>query len=238
MTLLTICQDAADELQLTRPNSIVGNLDDDVRRLLRYANKVGKGLLRRAHLSALRKERAFTAVAGETQTGILPDDFDRFVPEAVWDRTNKNLIAGPVTATQWQGLKTYGYTDTENPKFAYRGGNVLLQPDMGGGESLAFEYVSNGWALTAVGGYSDTWTLDTDVSVIDDELTTYGVILEWLLSESLPIGKTGKDFQDLLKTLIKNDQPTSGILAAADIWGRGRHFDGAPAVSGSSIYNY
>lgn len=238
MTLLTICQDAADELQLARPNSIIGNIDDDARRLLRYANKVGKSLMRRHHWSALRKEQAFTAVAGETQTSILPDDFDRFVPETFWDRTNKNLVTGPVTATQWQGLKTFGYTDTENPKFGYRGGAVLIAPAMSGGESLAFEYVSDQYVLSAVSTYHDAWTLDTDVSVIDDELTTYGVILEWLLSESLPTGKTANDFRDLLKTLIKNDQPTSGILAAADIWGRGRHFDGAPAVSGSSIYNY
>lgn len=238
MSLLTICQNAADELQLSRPNSIVGNIDDDARRLLRYANKVGNSLMKRHHWSAIRKEHSFTAVAAETQTGILPDDFDRFVPEAFWDRTNKNLISGPVTATQWQGLKTYDYSDSETPKFAYRGGDVLIIPSMSGGETLAFEYVSNQWCQSSGGTGKASWAADTDTAILDEELITYGVALEWLLSESLPVGKLLDDFNRRLKTLIKNDQPTAGILATADIWGRGRHFDGAPAVSGSSIYNY
>lgn len=238
MTLLTICQDAADELQVTRPGSVVANTDDDARRLLRYANRVGKDLMRRHHWSTIRKEHTFTAVSGETQTGILPDDFDRIIPECFWDRSNKNLISGPVSATQWQGLKTYGYTDTQTPKFAQRGTAILILPELSGGETLAFEYVSNEWSENSGGIGGAQWTADDDTAKLDEELITLGVIFEWLASEVLPsAAKAGSDYERAVKKLIKNDQPTAGILAAGDMWGRGRHFDGQPAVSGSSIYN-
>lgn len=237
MTLLKICQDVADEVKDNRPGSIVGNEDPTAQVLLRLAQKVGRDLMESVEWQVLRKEQTFTAVAGENQANILPDDFNRFVKETFWDRTNKVLIAGPIQAVEWQSIKAQGHTYLD-PKFIHRGNAVSIYPAMGGGESLAFEYVSDEWCTDSAGTTGQTaWAADTDVSLIDEELITLGVLYEHLASEGQPAGGAFQDFKDRLRVLKKSDQPRARILSAGDVFGRGRHYGGAPLGSRSSYLN-
>jgi hypothetical protein len=71
MTLLSICIAVADEVGIERPTSIVGNAQPTSQKLLRYANKTGTRLMKKVAWEVLRKEKTFTSVATETQTGIL-----------------------------------------------------------------------------------------------------------------------------------------------------------------------
>lgn len=233
MTLLTITQDAADEIGITQPGSVVGNAAPEAQKLLRYANKVGNRLMKLVAWQVLRKEQTFTALGQETQTSILPSDFDRFVAETFWDRTNRYLVSGPVSAVEWQGLKATAYQDPRR-KFIYRGSDVLVIPAFSGGESLAFEYVSNQWAQSSVGAAKSSFTVDTDVPKLDSELITYGVIYEYLNGEGLPTQAAAVAYEDRFNLMIGNDQPSAGILVAGDIFGGGRHFTGTPTVDGAS----
>lgn len=233
MTLLSICTDAADEIGIDRPSSVIGNAQPEVQKLLRYANKAGRLLMKRVAWQALRKERTFTSVATETQTSILPSDFDRFVPETFWNRTDYQLIAGPVGAVEWQGLKAFNHQG--NPKFAYRGGDVLVIPAPGAGKAFAFEYVSNQWCRSTGGTGRTAWAADTDTGVIDEELITRGLKYAFLTDEGLPNAVAAQEFDDYFTLLVGNDQPSAGVMLAADIFGGGRHFDGAPPVAGTGI---
>lgn len=235
MTLLSICQDAADEMDVPRPSTIVGNTSSDAQKLLRYANRAGIGLMKAVPWQILRKEKTFTGLASETQTSILPADFDRFVPETFWDRTNVQLLSGPVSSVEWQSLKANSYSDTSNPRFAYRGGTILVIPTLTGGESLAFEYISSKWAQSAGAVAQTTFLTDTDTAILDEELLTRAVKYLFLDGEGQPAGTAAADFATYLNDLVSNDQPTSGVLVAGDIFGGGRHFSGAPSVSGISI---
>ena len=111
MTLLSICQDAADELGLdNRPVSIIGNVDVDALRLLRFANRVGRDLATRAPWQALRLVQTFTATATEVQADAIPAAFQRFSPETVWDVTNGVSLTGPISPTEYQSRKTDFYS--------------------------------------------------------------------------------------------------------------------------------
>lgn len=235
MTLLSLTRDAADEIGITQPATVAGNSAPEAQKLLRYANKVGNRLMKLVAWQVLRKEQAFTAIAGETQTGILPSDFDRFVPETFWDRTATRLISGPVTSNEWSGLKATVY-NSANRKFAYRGGAVLVIPVFAGGESVAFEYVSNQWALATDGTtYKTTLSVDTDTSILDEELITLGVIYEFLLGEGLPAGDAAVAYEKRFNMMIENDQPASGVMVAGDLFsGSGsRHYSGTPPAGGT-----
>ena len=233
MTLLSICTDAADELKVDRPSSVIGNPQPQVQSLLRYANKVGNRMMKTVDWQILRKEQTFTSISGETQTGILPDDFDRFVTETFWDRSAQKLITGPISAVQWQSLKAGGYSG--DPKFIYRGGAVAILPAYGAGSSLAFEYVSKNWCQSAGADAQNAWAADTDTPILDEELFILGIKLLSLTDDGQPNGVAAKDFDDYFATLLGNDQPSAGIMVSADIFGGGRHFGGAPSVNGSAL---
>lgn len=230
MTLLSICQGAADEVGITRPSSVAGSAQTEAQKLFRYANKAGNRLMKVYAWQDLRKEQTFTALGQETQTGILPADFDRFIPETFWDRTNKVLVTGPITAVEWQTRKAQGYTGVFR-KFIYRGSSILANPVFDGGESLAFEYVSSKWCESAASVAQTAFAADTDVPLIDEELFVDAVVFEFQTGEGLPITRSF----DYANLAIDNDQPSSQILVAADIFGGGRHFSGIPGAGGSEF---
>lgn len=234
MTLLTIGQAVADEVNVTRPTSIAGGSTEEALRILRYVNKCGRKLMQAYPWQALRNEQTFTAVAGSEQASILPTDFDRFIPETFWDRTNTLLIVGPVSAVQWQGLKAGGYSG--NPRFAWRGDAVLIAPDMDGGESLAFEYISKNWCQSSGGTTQDAMTADDDVGLISEELLTLGATYEYLAGEDLPYQKARADYMEFYKGLTGNERAKPGILLSGDIFGGGRHFGGAPIANPGSLF--
>jgi hypothetical protein len=142
MTLLSICQDAADELNLPQPAVVAASSLDDDKKLLRMANKVGNKLMKAYPWQDLRKEQTFTATSGEAQSGVIPSDFDRFIPETFWDRSNEKLISGPISDVEWGSLKALSYNGYQK-KFIYRGDGVSIIPAMGGTESCAFSYASD-----------------------------------------------------------------------------------------------
>lgn len=235
MTLLSMCQDAADEIGINRPTSVVGSSQPEAQKLFRYANKVGNQLMKVVAWQVLRAEQTFTSLAAELQTAIIPDDFDRFVPETFWDRSAGVLISGPISATEWQSLKATSYSDTNNPKFIYRGGVVRILPALGAGNTLAFEYVSNEWAVATDGTTTKAlFSVDTDNTRLDSELHTYGIIYEYLNGEGLPAAIAQAAYEARFNMMMENDQPDAGIMLSADIFGGGRHFSGTPAVNGAS----
>lgn len=236
MTLLSICQDAADEIGIPQPSTVAGNPAPEAQKLFRYANKVGKRLVSMVEWQDLRIERTFSAIAGETQTGIIPADFDRFVPETFWDRSGSALLSGPITSAEWGGLKAQNYSGVVR-KFIYRGGSVLVLPAFAGGESLAFEYISTKWVLATDGTtYKTAFSADTDTPSLDEELITHGVAYEFLNGEGLPSAVAKAAYEERFELMVGNDQPVAGIMMAGDVFGRGsRYYNGSPAGTGGFL---
>jgi len=233
MTLLTIAQAVSDEVNVTRPTSVADGGTEEALRILRYANKCGRKLMKAFPWQVLRNEQTFTAIAGSAQTGILPDGFDRFVPETFWDRTNKLLVTGPVSAVEWQSLQAGGHAGA--PRFVWRGDAVLVVPAMLGGETLAFEYITAKWAQSSTGTAQTAFMADDDVTLISEELLTLGTIYEYLAGEDLPFQKARMDYMEFFDYATDNERAESGVLLAGDIFGGGRHFGGAPSVNATSL---
>jgi hypothetical protein len=234
-TLLSICDAVCDEIQETRPGAIVGNPAPTARRLLRYANKTGDRVMREYAWQALRRTSAFTALAQIEQSGAIPADFDRFIAETFWDRTNKVLVPGPVGAVEFQSLSSLTVTGASR-KFAYRGNAVHVLPAPDGGESYAFDYVSNLWCSNGAGAGQTAFLADTDVPYLDAELMVCGIMAEWLSSEGMPVAAAAGQYDSRYRTLIGNDAPGGDVMTVADIFGGERRSGAAPLVSGNIYY--
>lgn len=235
MSLLTIAHDVADETKGARPATIAGNNDPAALQYLRLINKVGTRLMRLYLWNDIRKENTFVSVAGEDQTGAIPSDFDRFVPETTWDRDSNNLISGPISAVEWNGLKVQTFS-SQNKKFVYRGGSFLTQPVLGVGVNVAFEYMSNEWCTDTTGATGKTaMAVDTDIAILDEELIKAIVKYEWLKDEGLPYMDAARDAGDALDLLTNNDASSENIAVVGDIFAQNtRHFDGTPKASRAS----
>tara|TARA_Y100000310_G_C20565646_1_gene755344 strand:+ start:301 stop:1029 length:729 start_codon:yes stop_codon:yes gene_type:complete len=237
MTLLSISNAVADETHGPRPVSIIDNTNPEAQNILRLINKVGQHLTKIYPWSILRKEHTFTAPGVETllAAAAMPSDFDRFVPETFWDRDSNNLLSGPVGPVEWAGLKVQTFS-SQNKKFTWRGGAVLTQPVFASGVNMAFEYIKKNWCDIAAGsGEKAAMTVDTDVTLIDEELVILGTIYEWLLAEGQPWQGAAKSYKDYFDTLTDNEIADGGIAVTGDIFAQNtRHFTGDPKASRAS----
>ncbi|MGB0697735.1 MAG: hypothetical protein ACPGOY_18950 [Rhodospirillaceae bacterium] len=230
-TLLSIANAVCDEIQELRPGSVVGNNSETARRILRYANKSGERLMKAYPWQRLRSFASFTAANQPEQTGVLPANFDRFIPETFWDQTNRDLIAGPMAAVEYQSRASLDSSNFITRKYYYAGNSVFVLPAPSGGETYSFGYVSNQWCQSNSGTGQEEFLADTDVPLIDSELMIAAIALEWLIAEGQPTAPAmAAQYEQRYHTLTRNDRPTTPILMAGDLFGGGRRFQGAPMV--------
>ena len=107
MSLLTICQDAANEIGVPSPSTVVGSTDTTNIQLLAAANREGKNLVAGYDWQTLIKEEAHTTLAAESQGDMstIATDFLRFSNDTMWNRTTDRKYYGPLNNAQWQRLK-------------------------------------------------------------------------------------------------------------------------------------
>jgi len=236
MSLLSIANAVADETKGPRPETIATNTDPAAQNILRLVNKVGNRLQKAYAWNILTREATLTASGSETliAASALPGDFDRIIPETMWDRGTNNLISGPVSAVEWQGLKVQSYA-SQNKKWRYRYGDILTSPAVDAGNTVAYEYVSSKWAKNSGGVVQTSMTADTDTAVISEELIIYGTIWEWLDSEGQPSASAFQQFKSEFDSLVDADEASADILTTGDIFAQNsRHFTGEPKASRAS----
>jgi hypothetical protein len=188
MSLLSLCQDAAVQLSLPRPTAIVGSSDLTALLLLRLAQEEGEALAARYPWEILQTEVTFTTLAAETQTGVVPADFDRVIPDTIWNRTTRRRVVGPLSADEWAESKAKLRVYV-NPTFRIRGGSFLMTPTPPAGETVAFEYVSKNFCRSSGGTAQAAWALDTDVGRLSESLMKLGLVWRFRAAKGLPYGE-------------------------------------------------
>lgn len=205
MSCLTIVQDALVRIGLPSPSAAVGSSDGNASRMLALVNQEGKHLARRYTWQALVNEKTFTSVAQAAQTSAIPDGFDRFLPETMWNRTRNRLVSGPLTAREWQDIQGSSTTVVYDA-FRQRGDSLLIEPTPTAGDTYAFEYVTKYWATDSDGTNAKAaFENDSDESLLDAELLTLGGIWRFLQSRGLDYGEAFRNYEKEVKTMTARD---------------------------------
>lgn len=214
MSLLTIIQDAADRIGIVRPSAVIGATDQQIRGLLSLSIQDGKALARRHDWQKLTKEKTFTATATETQSSVIPTDFDRMIPGTFWNRTQDRQVAGPLSPQRWQMLKS-GIIVLPYDAYRIRGNDLLMAPTPVADDSMVFEYITTYWAASAADTTPDqtTWVADDDVSFLDDELQTLGVIWRFKKARGLEYAEEFAEYERRFAQLAGTD----GGMATIDL---------------------
>lgn len=190
MSLLTIIQRVTPRLGLSKPASVVGNTDSQVMQLLELANEEGEELASRFNWQALVKENTFTISTGSRDQGALNSavvsagDFDYLLNDTIWNRTNTEIIWGPLDAVNRQTYKAFPVTGPYQ-RFWIQGGNLYLDPAPTSADSAAFEYKSTHWCESSGGTGQDEWSADTDVGRLDENLMRLGLLWRWKQAKGL-----------------------------------------------------
>ena len=198
MTLLTICQDAANEIGVPSPSAVIGSTDTTAIQLLAAANREGKNLVTGYDWEVLVKEENHTAIANESQGRLtaIATDFERFSNNTMWNRTSDRKFYGPLNNTEWQTLKGSVQSGITN-YFRIRGGKLLMNPVPTVGDAIYFEYISEWWVDTTGDGDADAtrYAADANTTILDENLITLGVIWRFLKQKGLPYDNQLQEYQ-------------------------------------------
>lgn len=148
MALSDIINSAALELGLKDTSSVIGSTDLLTKQLLALLQEEGQDTRDRYTFPALSKEGTFTIVSSQ-DSYALPGDFNFFLADTEWDRTNSWPLMGPLTPQMWQEYKS-GLASVA-PRRIYRIKGYTLKQffihpvPTTSGNILAFEYLSRNW---------------------------------------------------------------------------------------------
>lgn len=182
MTILSMIQDVAVEVNIESPSTVIGNTSSQVKQLLALANREGRDLASRYLWSGLVRERTFTFLTQKDQgalngTVVTDGDVDFIINETIWDRTENIPILGPMSPMLRQAHEAFSISGPY-PRYYIRGKNLFFDA-IPAANTGAFEYKSTWWCESSGGSGQAKWTADTDVGRLDEELMSLGILWRW-----------------------------------------------------------
>ena len=144
----------------------------------------------------------------------LPSDYETITDNTHWNKTKHWQMLGPVDAQQWQWLKS-GYIST-GPRVRWRilGDEFQIWPPYNTLEYLGFEYRSKGFVRSATGQVKNSFTADTDTTVLDDSVIAILTKLKYFQIKSFDTTSLQQDYQRYLSIAKANDKGSATLSFA------------------------
>lgn len=219
LSVLQIIQTACRRIGILAPNAAVSSTDPQIIQLLALSEEEGQELGERYPWQALQKEAAFTTVAAETQTAVsaITSGFEYIVNDTIWNRTLRRPVYGPKSQQGWQQAKAMQINGPWN-SFRIMGDSILFNPIPAAGQSCYFEYITDNWIATSVGGTSSIWTNDADTPLLDDQIITMGTIWRWKAAKGLDYSEDFTKYERRVTDMMGRDggKPVLNMAGAND----------------------
>lgn len=144
----------------------------------------------------------------------MPPDFETITDNTHWDKTKHWQMLGPEDAQQWQWLKS-GYIST-GPRIRWRilGGQFQIWPPYNTQEYLGFEYRSRGFVRSVTDQVKNSFTADTDTTVLDDTVMVLATKLKYFQIKSFDTTSLMQDYIRYLNIAKANDKGSATLSFA------------------------
>ena len=146
----------------------------------------------------LKKEHTFSTSNG-TAAYALPSDFDRLVLETSYNRSDNDLLTGPITSSEYQlvnhGMATTGTTEKFRLKAASNALKFELDPTPSSTQTIGFEYVSTQFCQSSGGSGQAAWAADTDTGILDETTMEMGITWRFKAAHGLDYAEDYRQYQ-------------------------------------------
>jgi hypothetical protein len=209
-SLLSVVQDASDELGLPHPSAVLSNSDLTVVQLAALTRAAGDTLVKRRLWRFLVELHSITTTTAEYYA--LPSDYSRIIDNTTWDGTNHWPLDGPLLSQEWQYLTRGIVSSGPRMQFRFSENRIQVRPTpVTAGLSLSFFYISKYWIY--VDGLLPTddvtrqaaFQLDSDLIAFDHRLIVDSVKLRFLQAKGFDTTAVAQDLQNSLDDAVSAD---------------------------------
>lgn len=178
-TMLEIVQDACKDVGQPRPSIVASAPQETPLRMLRLLNKAGHQLIKDHGWNVLTTVVSFNPTATQVQAAHPPADYDRMTANTqLWDITNRRPLVGPLAIPKWMRLVVDAQQSIDK-YWALIGEKINILPVPAVTDNFVYAYQSKHWVLDVSDTPKSSFTVDTDVPRIDDELLTLELVWRW-----------------------------------------------------------
>jgi len=203
-TTLEVLKQTAGELGLPIPATIVGTDDVQATQLLSLLNSAGNELMLYYPWEQFRKEWLVTTVDGEGSYS-LPSDYNYFIDQTQWDKTNHWPLLGPKSAQEWSWLKNALIAALPRLRYRISQNKLLIWPVPKDDYTLSFEYVVSNWVQPTVGDPKTMTAADSDMLLYNPWLLVKYVKFKLFELKGLPTVGPNADFMRVFNNLTGKD---------------------------------
>lgn len=222
LTLLEVINQFSQRTLGKTVTSVLSSTDPQIVQMKALLQEGLEDTSQRGAWEALVNEASWATLAAESQgaiTTLATNGWNGyFMPETLWDRTEKLPLLGPTSAKDWQFLKAIVVT---GPRYSFRLRQDLfiVTPAPPAGHTWVFEYVSKNFVKTALNVYQNTFTLDTDTILLPENIVKADLRWRWKKEKGLPYAEDFNSFERLCnnalgrdggKKVLKLDAPEGG----------------------------
>lgn len=207
-TALDIIKQAAGELGLTQPSTVVGLDDVQSAQLLALLHAAGSELQNYHAWEQLSKQFSLSVLAG-TDSYDLPADFGYIIDQTQWNTSTQEFLQGPRSAQEWGYLGNSAAAGLGILRFRVIESQIKFKPTPTASATVSLEYNSRFWVATPASDpvdlYTDRITLDTDIIAFNPWLVTRFIKLKFYELKGLPTGGVNSDFMRIFQSLTGKD---------------------------------
>ena len=238
MALLGMIQTVCRRLGISVPTTAVGNPDNQITQLLAIANEEGEDLGSQlaSGWKVQIRDTTFTMVSSPSQgvmngTVVADGDYRYIINNTVWNRTTSMPIEGPLSPVDWETLQAFPVNASPYEQWQIRGKNFYLYPTPAGGDTMAFEYMSDSFCESSGGVGQKEWKDDTDVGLLDESLMILGIRWRWLKTKGLEYAEDFNTYERRVTDAMARDggssilnlgdrytEPRAGIIIPVGSW--------------------
>jgi hypothetical protein len=215
MTLLQIGQVCAQRLQLPIISSVFGSTDNNLTFLLSMIEKTINEIKDEFTWPELTRRATITLVDGQ-QAYALPTDYDSRLTATLWNQDQRWPLLGPLDGVEWETLLAGLITTVPLQRFRVFGFdgptfNIYPVPTSAeAGQVCVYEYISAHPIRTGVGTYSDRFTADANVVLLDPWMIIDGTVWRYKRERN-------QDYEDLRKDALDQLENTKSKIAGAGV---------------------
>lgn len=196
MNIVEIAQAVAKDVGLAVPDVVVSSGLRETVELLEMANATGRELARRVDWGALNNFQTLTG-DGTERSFDLGNLFSR-ITSGIGVRNAEGGIVRPLTRGEWLNL-----THVEGvPRYFFlEGSQISFWPYLAVGATATVATQTKAWCSNG----DESFTADTDETLLDDDLFIKGLIVRWRRQKGLDYSDYEAEYEAALRDYARFD---------------------------------